>query len=229
MDITAETSELSATLPVPVASPGSLPLRARNQELYCWRAAALIPKARAYCEAFGYDETDPKQYHAARGNASRLERRKDIQARIAWLSRQQEEILAQKRERLEAWQWAVLEHNPADFYEIAERPLLDAKGTPILDKAGEFIMVKYQRAKFLQDLPAEALKAVEGLQITDSGKVMVKTYSKMQAHDALRKMLGIGAVNGVMRDEVGDMSTAEIVAELQTLGVDVRLSVTVNR
>lgn len=228
MDASVAPDDFPSNLPIPAPPPGSLPLRAGKQELYCWRVAGLVPKPRAYCEAFGYEITDPKQYHAARGNASRLERRKDIQARIAWLSRQQEEILAQKRERLEAWQWQILEHNPADFYEIAERPLLDAKGKPIL-KDGEFIMVKYQRAKFLQDLSAEALAAVEGLQITDSGKVMVKTYSKMQAHDALRKMLGIGAQNGLVADEVGEMSTTEIVAELQTLGVDVKLSVSVTR
>lgn len=210
---------------------GSLPLRNQRHERFARLITTLIPKAKAYLEAFQLDPAamTPEQLHCAQGNASRLEKHKAVQARIAWLSRQQEDILAQKRERLEAWQWAILEYNPAEFYEVAERPLLDAKGKPILDKGGEFIMIKYQRAKFLRDLSPEALAAVEGLQITDSGKVMIKTYSKMQAHDALRKMLGIEKMPMRSVDDVDGMSTAEIVAELQTLGVDVRLSVSVTR
>ena len=233
MDTTVELSELEPVSSLPAVLPpaGSARLRIEKHELYAHKVAALIPKAKAYCEVFGYDQNDPAQYHAARGNASRLERRKDVQARIAWLSRQSEDMLAAKRERLESWLWSVMEHNPAEMWEIAERPMLDEKGKPVIDNdTGDFVMVKYQRARFLKDLPIDAMAAVEGIQITESGKVITKTYSKMQANQELRKLLGIGATNGSTNaDDLDGMSTAEIVAELQTLGVDVRLSVTVQR
>jgi hypothetical protein len=211
------------------AIPGSLPLRNPNQERFARARSLLLPRLDAYCQAFDKDRSapSPKQLHAARGNAARLERAKAMQDRIARLTRQDEEVLAEKRKRLEEFLWLIHEANPADLWEVAEKIKTDEDGEPVLDEKGRPVKIRYQRARFLADLPEDVQRIVEGVTITDSGKVVTKTYSKMQANQELRKLLGIGVVSGVVGDDISDISTAQIVAELHALGVDVKFAMQV--
>ena len=49
-------------------------------------------------------------------NACRLERRSEIRDRIAYLTRQAEELIAEKRQRIEERLWAIHEANIQDFF-----------------------------------------------------------------------------------------------------------------
>jgi hypothetical protein len=229
--------EDSSVQPVEVVAKiaGARPLRKPAHERYARGRSLLLPKLDAYCMAFGLDRSGmtPEQLHCARGNASRLEGGRGCPGmadRIAYLTRGDEEVLAEKRKRLEEFLWLVHEANPADLWEVAEKPKLDDDGEPMLDDAGNPIMVKYQRARFLADLPEDVARIVQGVKITDSGKIVTETYSKMQANMELRKLLGIGTMPmNPSGDDVSNMSTAEIVAELRGLGVDIRIGVSVAR
>jgi hypothetical protein len=80
-----------------IASPGSRALKNPKYERYSRLRAAALPRIQAYREVgWGSREDD-----AAYINACRLERRPEIQDRIAWLTRQEEDLIAKKRRRIE--------------------------------------------------------------------------------------------------------------------------------
>src|SRR6516164_2048928 len=95
-----------------IASPGSRALRNSKQEKYCRLRAALQPRAQAYREAGWNDRSDAGAY----SHACRLENRPGVRARIAFLSHQAEELIAVKRQRIEAQLWAIAEGNIQDFF-----------------------------------------------------------------------------------------------------------------
>ena len=103
------------------------------EERFARLRSLLRPKADAYRQAGLTSQKD----HDAAGNASRLERRRDVQDRIAYLSRQEEEILQLKRARIEEFLWAVQESNVAELWETAEVDKTDKQGKPILGEDGE--------------------------------------------------------------------------------------------
>jgi hypothetical protein len=218
---------IRANEPPPAPIPGSGQLSDRH-ERFARARALLLPKVEAYCQAFRLDRSTLtlEQLHAARGNASRLERRREVEARIAYLAHQEEAVVLEKRRRLEEFLWLIHEHNPAELWEVEDRVLLNKAGNPVIvdDKP---VTYQVQRARMLADLPEDLCRVVEAVQITDSGKVVTKTYSKMEANRELRKLLGLGATNGPLSDDVGEMSTTQIVAELNALGVEVKIGVQV--
>jgi hypothetical protein len=206
------------------AIPGSRPLRNSRHEKFCRLRAQLRPKADAYRVAV--DTADYDQ-HAARGNASKWERRQDVQARIAYLSRSDEGLLQAKRERLEEMLWLIHESNVAEMWTMVEVPAYDRQGKPILDGDGNPTTKLVQRPKPLADMPEDVQRAIEVVTINEAGFVVPKPYSKLQANTELRKMLGIGVVT---RDD-GDMSRlsdAELIAQLanqaRELGVEIDLN-----
>ena len=85
-------------LQLPVLSlPGSQPLSNARHEHYCRLRSLLCPKGQALREA----GMRAVKNHDAVSNATRLERRHDVRDRIAFLVRQEEEVLAEKRKRIE--------------------------------------------------------------------------------------------------------------------------------
>src|SRR5262249_4685243 len=95
-----------------IASPGSRPLKNTRQERYCRSPASAQPRIPAYREA-GWETTDDA---AAYSNSCRLERRPEIRDRIGYLTRQAEELIAEKRQRIEERLWAIHEANIQDFF-----------------------------------------------------------------------------------------------------------------
>lgn len=221
----------SATLLASVL-PGSRPLRNPAHERYARARSLLRPKIEAYRYAYRYDDDsalDDKKRHALRGNASKLERGRNMQDRIAWLCRQEEEVLAEKRRRLEEFLWLVHDANPADLWEIAEKPRTDDDGEPIEDENGQPIMVKYQRLKFMAELPEDLQRTVQSIKYTESGRPQVERYSALQANQELRKLLGIGGISDDNRvNEFERMSDDQLIAALRDqaneLGVNVTLT-----
>jgi hypothetical protein len=214
----------TSIVPATFDLPGSKPLRDHKKERFCRLRAVLRPKADAYRQAGWKSESD----HAAAGNASRLERRQDVIERIAFLSRQEDEILRIKRERLEELLWTIHEANISQMWEMQEVLAYDRKGNAIIDgETGKQATKFVQRPKSIHDMPEDVQRAVESISINEAGFVIPKPYSKLQANAELRKLLGIGSVQ---RDdgELSRLSDQELVAQLakqaQELGVEIDLS-----
>ena len=225
MDALAEEkTSIESTALVPLQTlPGAQPLRNRRHERFCWLIAQLRPKGDAYRACNFKATTD----HTAEGNAARLLARIDIQDRVAYLSRQEEEILQEKRRRLEAVLWSMHEFNYADLWETVEVDKTDKQGNPILGEDGEPLKKKIQRPKLLSDLPEDAQRCIETCSIDERGRVVPKAYSRMAANQELRKLLGIGTIS---RDD-GDLrrlSDAELIAQLaqqaKELGIEIDLN-----
>jgi hypothetical protein len=79
-----------------VPLPGSRPLSNTRHEHYSRLRLLRCPKGRALREA----GMRAVKKHDAVSNATRLERRQDVRDRIAYLVRQEEEVLAEKRKRM---------------------------------------------------------------------------------------------------------------------------------
>jgi hypothetical protein len=183
----------------------------------------MRPKADAYRQAGYKSESD----HDAAGNASRLLRRHDVQDRIAYWTRQEEEILQAKRRRLEEFLWTIHEANIAQMWEMVEVEKRDHKGNPIINPDGSVVMKWVQRPKNIHEMPEDVQRAVESISINDAGFVIPKPYSKLQANAELRKLLGIGTVQRE-DGELSRLSDQELVAQLATqareLGIEVDLT-----
>jgi hypothetical protein len=96
-----------------ITSSGSRPLTNSKHERYCRLRAALQPRAQAFREA-GWNTRDDDDAYS---HACRLERRPGVKARIEFLSHQDEELIAEKRRRIEEWLWAVHEVDFGAFWE----------------------------------------------------------------------------------------------------------------
>ena len=208
---------------VPAVFPGSTPLHNRRTERFCYLCSLMRPAADAYRQAGYKSESD----HAAAGNAARLLRRQDVQDRIAYWTRQEEEMLQAKRRRLEELLWTIHESNVADMWEMVEVEKRDHKGNPVINEDGSVVMKWVQRPKPIHEMSEDVQRAVETISINEAGFVIPKPYSKLQANQELRKLLGIGSVQ---RDdgELSRLSDQELVAQLASqareLGIEVDLT-----
>ena len=70
-------------------------------------------------------------------SAWRLEHRKDVADRIAYLSRREEDLIKAKRQRLEESLWHQIEADIGHLFETVEVPNLTRDGKPVLDKEGQ--------------------------------------------------------------------------------------------
>src|SRR6516165_9527594 len=95
-----------------IPSPGSRPLKNTRQEKYCRLRASAQPRIPAYREA-GWETSDDVDVYS---NACRLERRAELRDRIAYLTRQAEELIAEKRQRIEEQLWAICGGNIQDLF-----------------------------------------------------------------------------------------------------------------
>lgn len=208
-----------------VVSPlrGSERLRWAAHERYCWLRAQMRPKAEAYRAAGLLSKSD----HDAAANGSRLERRPDVQARIVYLCRQEEELLQAKRARIEELLWQIHESNVADLWETYEDFKRDKKGDLVNGPDGKPVMVKKQRPKLLSDLPDDVQRIVESCAIDEHGRVVPKAYSKLQANQELRKLLNIGTVakeEGELQRMSDDQLIGELKRQAQELGINIDLN-----
>lgn len=214
-------SEVGVNLPAVIEHdppPGSLPLRNSRHERFARHRSMLMPKVEAY-RAAGFESSS---HHDAVGNASKLERKRAIIARVAWLCRQDEDILKAKRRRLEEFLWSIHEVNYADFFEPSERAETDAEG----EETG--YLIKEHSIKPFSELPPEHQHVIQSLKYTEKGRPVLEVYSKLQANMELRKMLGIGAVVADSDNEYSRLADVELIATLRReaaeLGIDVDLT-----
>jgi Terminase small subunit len=207
-----------------IASPGSRALKNAKYERYCRLRASAQPRVRAYREVGWRSNRDDVAYI----NACRLERRPEIQDRIDYLTRQEEELVVEKRRRIEEQLWAVLEANIKDYFETYEVAKTNKEGNVETDETGKMITVRKQRAKLLSDLPDEIAKLIENVEIDAKGNVIPKLMSKLQANRELRQMLNIGGQKDRPETDVSRLSDAELIQQLadqaKELGIEINLN-----
>jgi Terminase small subunit len=187
-----------------IASAGSWVLKNTKFEKYCRLRASALPRIAAYREA-GWDTSDDD---AAYSNACRLERRPGVRERIEYLSHQDEELISEKRRRIEEQLWAIHEADIGDYFET-------------IDIDGKII----ERPKRLSDLPPEISKNIEKIAISTNGRLVPQLYSKLAASQELRKLLNIGGQKDRPETDASRLSDAELVQQLadqaRELGIEI--------
>jgi hypothetical protein len=190
-----------------IASPGSRALKNAKYERYCRLRASARPRIAAYREA-GWETSDDDDAYS---NACRLERRPGVRERIEYLSHQAQELIAEKRRRIEEQLWAIHEADIGDFFET-----VDIDGKTI------------ERPKRLSDLPPEISKNIEKIAISANGRLVPQLYSKLAASQELRKMLNIGGQTDRPETDGSRLSDAELVRQLtdqaKQLGIGIDLN-----
>jgi hypothetical protein len=208
-------------LPV-AAPPGSQPLSNARHEHYCRLRSLLCPKGQALREA----GMRAVKNHDAVSNATRLERRQDVRDRIAFLVRQEEEVLAEKRRRIEEQLWAMHDANLQDYFVQYDEPVPDKFGNSVTDEKGAPLSRVRERPRLLTELPADLAALIEDVTIDKKGRAIPKLYSKLQASRELRAMLDIGRPGD--KADLSRLSDAELVARLadqaKQLGIEIDLN-----
>jgi terminase small subunit-like protein len=183
----------------------------------------LQPRGQAYREAGWEMSNDDDAY----SNACRLERRPGVRERIEYLSRQDEELIAEKRQRIEGQLWAIHEADIGKCFETYEAAKVGKDGNAETDGDGKMLTVKKQRPRLLSDLPPDVRKTIEHVQVDARGNVVPQLYSKLQANAELRKMLNIGGQKDRPETDVSKLSDAELIQQLadqaKELGIEIDL------
>ena len=205
-----------------IASPGSKALTNAKREQYCRSRALAQSRIQAYRDAGWGSRSDNASYV----NACRLERRPEIQDRIAYLTRQEEDLVVEKRRRIEEQLWAIHESDIGDCFETYEAAKVGKDGKLEIDGDGKMLTVRKQRPRLLSDLPPDLRKAIEHVQLDARGNVVPQLYSKLQANAELRKMLNIGAKE--QAPDITKLSDAELIQQLaeqaKELGIEIDLN-----
>jgi hypothetical protein len=147
-------------------------------------------------------------------NACRLERRPEIQDRIGYLTRQEEELVVEKRRRIEETLWAIHEANIGDLWETYEVAKVGKDGKAETDEAGNMLMVKKERPRLISELSPDIAKLIEDVTADSKGRLIPKLYSKLQASKELRAMLNIDGQKNRPETDVSRLSDAELIQQL---------------
>lgn len=177
--------------------PGSRPLTNPKHEAFA-RARSLGATKLEAARAAGYATMTP-------GNAAKLERLgKGVLDRIAYFCRQEEEIIALKRRKLEERLWLWHDMPYTRFFQTAEEDEVDAEGKPT------GVTKKVQRLRLFDELTEDERLCIESLKFTEKGKPILETYSRMQANIELRKMNGIGPTGKAGEGDLSQLSEQEL-------------------
>lgn len=201
--------------------PGSAPLSKFTHEMYAhersFGTAITIAAERA-----GLSRRS--------GAGSKLEQNEEIRQRISYLAAQEKTVWDEKRKRLEERQWLWHDWDIADFYEDVEEPLVDKHGVTLTDDTtGKPVTRKRQRVRPFSKIPSELRQCIESLTYTESGRPVLKLYSKAEANKELRKINGIDLapshddMDPAMRLPDGEFFR-ELAKQAAELGVDVKMT-----
>jgi hypothetical protein len=162
---------------------------------------------------------------AASSNASKLEREVPaIRARIAYLSRDNEVLIREKRRRLEERLWSWHDGNISDYWETVEVEVRNKKGQVALDTNGQPKTKKVMRMKDLAQLTSEQQQHIESITVNGAGIPSLKLYSASWANSELRKFHALGEDTS----NPTKLSDAELVTQLanqaKELGIEIDLS-----
>lgn len=192
-----------------LVTSGAKPLKNPKHERYARARSLLMPRLEAARSA-GLETMNA-------ANAARLERNPRIADRISYLSKPGEELLALKRRRIEEFLWLIHETDYGELWETYEE----------IGKDG--VIRQKQRLKLMSEIPPDLRRVIEQVRYTESGRAQPVVYSKLQANQELRKLLGFGnTTEDKPGDELARMSDRELIEELakkaNDLGVNITLS-----
>jgi hypothetical protein len=203
---------------------GSKPLRNNLHESYARLRAAALPRIVAFRKAGNTAKND----HVADTNSFRLEKKPGVRERIDYLVRQAEDRIIEKRQRIEERLWSIHEGNIQDLFEVAERAKTNKAGEIETDENGRMLTVREERPRLISDLAPEVAQLIEDVTVDRKGRLIPRLYSKPQANQELRKMLGIGRTDDRPESDVGRLSDAELIQQLadqaKELGVEIDLN-----
>ena len=212
---------------LPIAPPGSRALTNAKYERYSRLRALAYSRTEAYREVGWETNNDDDAY----SNACRVERRPEIQDRIGYLIRQEEDLIEEKRLRIEERLWAMHEANIQDFFE--EDPQIQDQNAISTNNPSEQKSAKNSssrtrmRPRLLTELPPELAAVIEDVTIDGKGRAIPKLYNKLQANKELRALLNIGRPEERATD-LSRLSDAELVAQLadqaKELGIEIDLN-----
>ena len=117
-------------------------------ERYARYRAQALPRIVAFRKIGNYAANDK----IAHNNASRLENKPGVKARIDYLTKQAEERIIEKRRCLEERLWGLHESNIQDFFEPYDTVKRDHTGQPEHDENGALSVETRMRPK-LTSLP----------------------------------------------------------------------------
>jgi hypothetical protein len=100
-------------------------LKNAKYERYCRLRASALPRIQVYREVGWRSREDDVAYI----NACRLERRSEIRDRIAYLSQQEEDLVAEKRRRIEEQLWRSMRLILATVSRLMRPPRSGRMGT----------------------------------------------------------------------------------------------------
>jgi hypothetical protein len=193
-------------------------------ERYAHERALMKSKLEAY-RAAGFASVSDQ---AASSNASKLEREVPaIRARIAYLSRDRDALIGEKRKRLEKRLWSWHDGNVADYWETIDVEVRDKKGNLVVGAGGKPKTPQITRMKDLSQLTPEQQQRIESIYVSEAGIASPKLHSASWANGELRKFHSMGAQasedTGVQR-----LSDAELIRQLanqaKELGIEIDLS-----
>jgi hypothetical protein len=142
------------------------------------------------------------------------------------LVRQEEEVLAEKRKRIEETLWAIHEADIGDYFETYEAVKRDHTGQPERTDEGALSTETRVRPRLLTDLPPDLAALIEDVTVDRRGRLIPKLYSKSQANKELRAMLNLSAKSEAQ--DVTKLSDAELIAQLarqaKELGIEIDLN-----
>ena len=189
-----------------IPSPGSRALKNAKHEKYCRLRASAQQRIAAYRGA-GWETSDDVNAYS---NACRLERRPGVRERIEFLTHQAEELIAEKRQRIEEALWNIHETDIGDYFETHD---IDGK--------------TIERPKRLSDLPPEIRKNIEKITIDGRGRAVPQLYSKLAASQELRKMLNIGRTDD-RNNDLARLSDAELIQQLADTAKELGIKIDLN-
>ena len=139
---------------------------------------------------------------------------------------QEEEVLAEKRKRIEERLWAIHEADIGDFFERYDKEVTDKNGNIETDEKGAVLRQACERPKLLAALSPEKAKLIEDVTVDGKGRLIPKLYSKLQANKELRAFLNLSAKSEA--PNVTKLSDAELIAQLaqqaKELGIEIDLN-----
>ena len=147
---------------------GSKPLKNNTHERYARFRAQALPRMVAFRKAGNVAKNDCN----AEANSFRLDKKPGVRERIDYLTRQAQERVIEKRQRLEETLWAIHEADIGDYFETHEVAKTGKDGELETASDGKMLAVRKQRPKLLSDLPPELRKLIEDVTVDRNGNVI---------------------------------------------------------
>jgi hypothetical protein len=120
-----------------------------------------------------------------------------------------EELIAEKRRRIEETLWSMHEADIGDYLETIE---IDGK--------------TIERPKQISELPRELQQNIEKITVLPNGRAVPHLYSKLAASQELRKMLNIE--HSEHRNDLSQLSDAELIAQLSDMAKQLGVAINLN-